>query len=349
MVRTGGDRPPRHGVTTLSPTFRNSALAAVTVTTLLATGALSSVAAASVLGGSSVPTGSAGPVGSAAMPAAASGPGAAAPRPGDLDLRQHIVTRADAAEALVALATAVLGPLTGEALADVAADSPAGMLHALGVVHGRADSSFGPDVALTRGQLASVAARLLAAIRGEPLLGGEAPFGDVAGDPHAGGIAAAARDGLVLGRTDGTFGAREFATRPQLHAVVSRLREVLSSEGLIPGGDPLPDPVIAHFDTPEGSFSAVIDDPRSINRIYGAELGTHIGIPNGRILPGDGGVNHGHDWHLVDVELVDMTMELCDGTAAYIDRVGLDAWYETQGDRYCAWSAVLTGWGPAPH
>jgi len=95
------------------------------------------------------------------------------------------------------------------------------------------------------------------------------------------------------------------------------------------------------FATPDGWFRAVIVDPASVARIDAAlEAGErYLGIPNGVMVRGNGGVNRGHDWHLVDVELVDMTIELCDGTAAYVDE-HLDDWMREVG-RYCPWSAEL--------
>lgn len=256
------------------------------------------------------------------------------------------VSRAQAADVLADLATAVRGPLAGVPLADVPADTPAAVLHAIEVVRGRADGTFGPDEPLTRGQLASLAGRLLTELRGAAATGPATTFGDVAGHPHADGILAASRDVLVVGRPDGTFGPDDPATPRHLETVASRLRAVLEAEGLL-AGDPLPEPVIVTFGTPDGSFRVLLDQPAAINRVAGAEPGTHVGIPNGRILPGDGGVNTGHGWHLVEVEIVDATIEVCDGTANDIDDIGLDAWYATQGDRYCPWGAVLLGSEPA--
>lgn len=255
-------------------------------------------------------------------------------------------TRGAAAAVLAELAVAVRGPIDGVPFADTRADDPASRLHALEVAHGRADGTFGTTATLTRAHLATFAARLLAVLRGTTLPAGPAAFPDTDGHAHEATIAAAAADGLVLGRADGSFRPDVPATAAHVDAVAGRLHDVLVAEGLL-AGDPLPPPVIAHFDTPDGSFKVLLDRPAAINHVAGAEAGTHIGIPNGRILPGDGGVNAGHTWHLVDVEFAEMAMEVCDGTANYIDRVGLDAWYETQGDRYCPWGAVYLGSVPA--
>lgn len=108
--------------------------------------------------------------------------------------------------------------------------------------------------------------------------------------------------------------------------------------------DPTPpatDGITVRFATPEGDFLVVIEDEEALARLDGAEPGEHIGIPNGRLVKGDGGVNIGHDWHLVEVEIVDMTMEVCDGTADYVDDLGYDEFVEQHGDRFCPWSATF--------
>ena len=99
--------------------------------------------------------------------------------------------------------------------------------------------------------------------------------------------------------------------------------------------------VIAEFRTPDGNFKVLLTGTAAEQARAAYEAGTQPGIPNGRILRGDGGVNTGHDWHLTEVEFADMTIEVCDGTAAYIDSVGYDEWVANAGDRYCPWGAEL--------
>jgi hypothetical protein len=97
--------------------------------------------------------------------------------------------------------------------------------------------------------------------------------------------------------------------------------------------------ILATFETPSGSFIARIVDPASIDRAREAlDEGGSAGIPNGRIVEGDGGVNTGHNWHLEDVELVDVTIEACDGTADFVDE-NLDVYLDL--GNYCPWSAVV--------
>jgi hypothetical protein len=97
--------------------------------------------------------------------------------------------------------------------------------------------------------------------------------------------------------------------------------------------------ILVTFETPSGSFIARIVDPVSIDRAREAlDEGGAAGIPNGRIVEGDGGVNIGHNWHLEDVELVDVTIEACDGTADFVDE-NLDVFLDL--GNYCPWSAVV--------
>jgi hypothetical protein len=104
-------------------------------------------------------------------------------------------------------------------------------------------------------------------------------------------------------------------------------------------GDPTPDGAIVTFQTTDGSsFKVEIHDPATIERLRTAlESDGRAGIPNGRLEPGDAGYNTGHDWHMVDVEMVDIAIEVCDGTASMVDE-DLGYWLETVG-QYCPWDA----------
>jgi hypothetical protein len=61
------------------------------------------------------------------------------------------------------------------------------------------------------------------------------------------------------------------------------------------------------------------------------------GIPVGRIYRGSR-ENRGHRWHLRNVRLAEVTIELCDGLPSYLDD-DLEYWIGTV-KRYCPWSAV---------
>jgi hypothetical protein len=97
---------------------------------------------------------------------------------------------------------------------------------------------------------------------------------------------------------------------------------------------------VVTWDTPEGSFRTNGHRAADLARIAeGVERGEHIGIPNGVIHEGDGGVNTGRSWHLTDIELVDVTVEVCDGTADYVE-AHLEDYLHI--GRYCPWGAVPT-------
>lgn len=103
-----------------------------------------------------------------------------------------------------------------------------------------------------------------------------------------------------------------------------------------------PGSVIAEFETPDGSsYRALLEGAAAETARTAFADGEHPGIPNGRIQPGDGGVNLGHDWHVVEVEFADVTMEVCDGTVSYVDSLGYDGFVEQHGDRFCPWMARL--------
>jgi hypothetical protein len=96
------------------------------------------------------------------------------------------------------------------------------------------------------------------------------------------------------------------------------------------------------------TYVTLIDDPEDITTIEAAlEADGRAGIPNGRLQPGDGGVNLGHDWHVVEVELADMAIEVCDGTVSYLDDLGYDAFVSEHGDRFCPWDARVVAVAPA--
>jgi hypothetical protein len=101
-------------------------------------------------------------------------------------------------------------------------------------------------------------------------------------------------------------------------------------------------PVIAEFETPDGArYRALLTGEAAAHARASYAAGEYPGIPNGIIQPGDGGVNIGHEWHVIDVEFADMTMEVCDGTVSYVDDLGYDEFLIAHGDRFCPWAAQL--------
>jgi hypothetical protein len=101
--------------------------------------------------------------------------------------------------------------------------------------------------------------------------------------------------------------------------------------------------VVAEFRTSDGETYRIRLEGDAAETVRSATPGSHIGIPNGYIEPGDGGVNVGHDWHIVDVEFADMTIELCDGTVSYLDDLGYEDFVTQHGDQFCPWSAEFVG------
>jgi hypothetical protein len=67
------------------------------------------------------------------------------------------------------------------------------------------------------------------------------------------------------------------------------------------------------------------------------KAGEAAGIPTGRIYRGTR-ENAGHDWHLRDVRLAEVTIELCDGRPSDLE-ADLDYWIGTV-KRYCPWGAM---------
>lgn len=102
--------------------------------------------------------------------------------------------------------------------------------------------------------------------------------------------------------------------------------------------------VIAEFRTPDGAtFRTLLTGDAALQARTAFAAGERPGIPNGRILPGDGGINLGHEWHVVDVEFADITIEVCDGTVSYIDEIGYEAWAAGAAGQFCPWGAELVG------
>lgn len=100
--------------------------------------------------------------------------------------------------------------------------------------------------------------------------------------------------------------------------------------------------VIAEFRTSDGeTYRVLLTGDAAAQARAAFSTGDHPGIPNGLIRPGDGGVNLGHEWHVVDVEFADMTIEVCDGTVSYVDDLGYDEFVSQHGNQFCPWSADL--------
>lgn len=95
-------------------------------------------------------------------------------------------------------------------------------------------------------------------------------------------------------------------------------------------------------------FRVRIEDPIEIAQARALiNSGNSINI-NGEILRGTGGFNAGYSWHLKpsSVELVDLTIELCDGMPSYVEE-NVDYYVDTV-KAYCPWGARITGEASEP-
>lgn len=97
---------------------------------------------------------------------------------------------------------------------------------------------------------------------------------------------------------------------------------------------------VATIKTVKGQYRAMITDPEMIDKAK-IELagGGDAGVPIGQLAWGDGGVNRGHKWHVVELGFADFTVELCDGTAKAVDRDPV-YWIESVG-YFCPWSGEV--------
>ncbi len=104
--------------------------------------------------------------------------------------------------------------------------------------------------------------------------------------------------------------------------------------------------VVATFQVGQDQFKVFVRNPSAIDRLLALQRGAPGGsIPNGRILRGSGAGAHNapRAWHLdpVDIDIADATIELCDGSLAYVD-ANLTEYVEVV-KRYCPWGARLVG------
>ena len=101
------------------------------------------------------------------------------------------------------------------------------------------------------------------------------------------------------------------------------------------GCSPAPSSVIATFEVEGERFRVHVtnaDTIAALQKLARGESGPSI--PNGRIVAGKG--NEPWSWRLEDIELADVTMEVCDGRPSYVEE-NLDDYLRI--GRYCPWSA----------
>jgi hypothetical protein len=111
-----------------------------------------------------------------------------------------------------------------------------------------------------------------------------------------------------------------------------------------PPGSQLQGGVLATFAVEGEQFRVWVTNPQTIAQIMALQAGeSTASIPNGRILrgPGPGAHNLPWNWHLdpSDIEMAEMTTEVCDGWPSYVN-AHLDEFVDNVG-RFCPWSAQL--------
>jgi hypothetical protein len=110
-------------------------------------------------------------------------------------------------------------------------------LAGLEVVSGLAGGMFGPSQGVTRGQLASFAARLLRVAGVDVPATGATPFTDIAGSVHADAIGAMFQLGVIRGTTATTFGPDVPVTREQIATILATSYGVATGANLASGPD----------------------------------------------------------------------------------------------------------------
>ena len=102
--------------------------------------------------------------------------------------------------------------------------------------------------------------------------------------------------------------------------------------------------MLATFEAAGDTFKVWVTNPQTIEQLLALQAGTSAAsIPNGRISAGPGAGDHNAPWtwHLdpEDIEMAEMTTEVCDGAPSYVEG-NLSDFTDTVG-RYCPWSAQL--------
>lgn len=111
--------------------------------------------------------------------------------------------------------------------------------------------------------------------------------------------------------------------------------------------EPAPKRAIVTWKVGDETFRTYLNRAADIAVVRRAiKAGETAGIPIGRIYRGRR-ENGGYAWHLRDVRLAEVTIELCDGRPSDLD-ADLDYWVGSV-KRYCPWGAVPAKlrWVPA--
>lgn len=111
------------------------------------------------------------------------------------------------------------------------------------------------------------------------------------------------------------------------------------------GGEGLEGGVLATFEVSGEQFRAWVTNETAIEQLVGLWDGlSEANIPNGALIagPGPGDHNSPWKWHLdaEDIEMAELTIEVCDGRPSLVDDLLED--YLAVG-RFCPWGAELVG------
>ena len=139
-------------------------------------------------------------------------------------------------------------------------------LAGLDVVGGVGGGRFDPTAAVTRGQVASLLARVLTAAEFD-LAPGPNAFGDDDGSVHEDAIDALTAVGVIQGVRPGVFAPEQGVTRAQMAALVRRLVELVEGQALPVGPD-------AFTDDDDSEHEAAIDAVAAAGLVRGRSDGT---------------------------------------------------------------------------
>lgn len=123
---------------------------------------------------------------------------------------------------------------------------------------------------------------------------------------------------------------------------------LVACASLAPAPAPTPSPlsggILATFEVVGERFRVWITNPQTIEQVLALQAGeSRANIPNGLIRrgPGQGDHNAPYSWHLdpEEIEMAEMTMELCDGTPSFVEE-NVGEFVDNVG-RFCPWSAQL--------
>jgi hypothetical protein len=93
---------------------------------------------------------------------------------------------------------------------------------------------------------------------------------------------------------------------------------------------------IVTFQVSNEQFKVRLTTAEQLAAAQAARSGGPARIPNGRIVVGRD-VNAPWNWHLVDVEFAEVTVEVCDGRPSDVERNAASF----GGGRFCPWSATI--------